>query len=32
LNLFPKNDAQAIMPIHGTIPQTMMFIAARRAG
>jgi hypothetical protein len=28
----PKNEAQAVMPIHGTIPQTMMFIAARRAG
>lgn len=30
--LFPKNDAQAVLPIHGTIPQTMMFLAARRAG
>lgn len=30
--LFPKNEAQALLPIHGTIPQTMMFVAARRAG
>jgi hypothetical protein len=31
-NLFPKNDAQAIKPIHGSIPQTMMHFAARRVG
>jgi hypothetical protein len=31
-NLFPKNEAQALLQIHGTIPQTMMVIAARRAG
>ena len=30
--VFPKNERQALMQIHGTIPQTMMFIAARRAG
>jgi hypothetical protein len=29
-NLFPKNERQALLSIHGTIPQTMMFIAARR--
>jgi hypothetical protein len=31
-NLFAKNEGQALLQIHGTIPQTMMFIAARRAG
>jgi hypothetical protein len=31
-NVFPKNDGDALQQIHGTIPQTMMFIAARRAG
>lgn len=29
-NLFPKNAAQALLQVHGTIPQTMMFIAASR--
>lgn len=32
LNLFPKNEYQAMLQIHGTIPQTTMYIAARRAG
>jgi hypothetical protein len=31
-NLFPKNEGQALLQIHGTIPQTMMFVAAQRAG
>lgn len=31
-NLFSKNERQALFQIHGAIPQTMMFIAARRAG
>jgi hypothetical protein len=31
-NLFPKSEAQALLQIHGTIPQTMMLIAARRTG
>ena len=30
--LFPRNEKQALLQIHGTIPQTMMAIAARRAG
>ncbi|UCE31546.1 MAG: hypothetical protein JSW68_00870, partial [Burkholderiales bacterium] len=31
-NLFPKNEAAALLKIHGTIPQTMMHFAARRLG
>ena len=31
-NLFSKKPKEALLQIHGTIPQTMMFIAARRAG
>ena len=31
-NLFSKVPKQALLQIHGTIPQTMMFIAAKRAG
>ena len=29
---FSKSEGQALLQIHGTIPQTMMFIAAQRAG
>jgi hypothetical protein len=31
-NLFSKDERQALLQIHGTIPQTMMFVAAQRAG
>lgn len=31
-SVFSANQEQALLEIHGTIPQTMMFFAARRAG
>lgn len=31
-SVFSANQQRALLEIHGTIPQTMMFFAARRAG